>query len=230
MPTMFTSRLIPACKKSTPSASRKTAGAIALCISLSISLLTGCAALTPPDGSSEAAQTATQRKYTEALELDGRLSVQYQKNDRDEAIHVSFNWNQNADHSTITILSPLGQILSTIDISADGATLLQAGRPPRTASDVDALAEQALGWPLPVSGLRQWLQGFATDANQQAFVAAAADDHVTTRDGWRIRYVIWQDDNQLPPQSRPKRIDLERQTEQAGKVAIRIVLDNWQAR
>lgn len=156
--------------------------------------------------------------------------MQYQKNDKDEAIHVSFNWNQNADRSTITILSPLGQILSTIDISADGATLLQAGRPPRTASDVDALAEQALGWPLPVSGLRQWLQGFAIDANQQAFVAAAADDHVTTRDGWRIRYVIWQDDNQLPPQSRPKRIDLERQTEQAGKVAIRIVLDSWQAR
>lgn len=199
-------------------------------MALCVLLLTGCAALTPPDGSSETTQTATQRRYSEALDLDGRLSVQYQKNDKDEAIHVSFNWNQNTDRSTITILSPLGQILSTIDISADGATLLQAGRPPRTASDVDALAEQALGWPLPVSGLRQWLQGFATDADHQAFVAAVADDHVTTQDGWRIRYVIWQDDNQVPPQSRPKRIDLERQTQQAGKVAIRIVLDSWQAR
>jgi outer membrane lipoprotein LolB len=27
---------------------------------------------------------------------------------------------------------------------------------------------------------------------------------------------------------RPRRIDLERNTEQAGKVAIRIVIDTWQ--
>jgi outer membrane lipoprotein LolB len=39
----------------------------------------------------------------------------------------------------------------------------------------------------------------------------------------------WEDDYQTPAQSRPKRIDLTRQTEQAGKVMIRIVLDKWQA-
>jgi outer membrane lipoprotein LolB len=48
---------------------------------------------------------------------------------------------------------------------------------------------------------------------------------VATRDGWRIRYAGWQDDT---PPTRPKRIDLERYTAQAGDVSIRIVIDKWQ--
>jgi outer membrane lipoprotein LolB len=197
---------------------RTTAGALCAL------LLSACATLeidsvTPP-------QTSVQRPYSDALALDGRLSVQYQKNDKDEAIHASFNWKQTRENSAITILSPLGQILATIEVSPDMATLKQSGQAARSASNVDALAEQALGWPLPVSGLRNWLQGYAADANGQTFIASPANVNVTTADGWRIHYASWQDEGQT---QRPKRIDLERQTAQAGKVMIRIVLDNWQA-
>lgn len=191
-------------------------------------LLGACATL--DTDSSTSAEPSIQRTYTEALALDGRLSVQYQKNDKDEAIHASFNWKQAKDSSSIAILSPLGQILANIEVNPNQATLTQSGQAPRSASDVDMLAAQALGWPLPVSGLRNWLQGFATDANGQAFIASPANANVTTADGWRIHYASWQDEGQpQTQQQRPKRIDLERQTEQAGKVMIRIVLDNWQA-
>ncbi len=157
------------------------------------------------------------------------MSVLYQKNQQEEAIHASFTWKQSKDSSTITILSPLGQILATIDVKPGIATLTQSGQEPRSATDVDALAEQALGWPLPVSGLRHWLQGFASDANNKAFIATPSNTKLITQDGWNIQYVSWEDDNQTSAQSRPKRIDLTRQTEQAGKVMIRIVLDKWQA-
>lgn len=197
-------------------------------LALSTVLLSACTTLeSNPDGSADA-QSTSPRAYSETLDLDGRLSVQYQKDDKDEAIHVSFSWKQNKEHNTITILSPLGQILATIDVTPYSATLLQSGQPPRSAADADALAQQALGWPLPVAGLRNWLQGYATDANSRAFIASPSNTKVTTADGWRIQYQSWQLDNQAAPQSRPKRIDLERQTAQAGKVMIRIVLDNWQ--
>ena len=208
-------------QQNTKTLMRKIAGSIAFC-SL---LLSACATITPPVN---VEQNASQRSYMDALELDGRMSVQYQKDERDEAIHVSFSWKQSKDRSTITILSPLGQILATIDVKPGLATLTQSGQAPRNAADVDTLAEQALGWPLPVSGLRNWLQGFATDANNKAFIATATNTKVLTRDGWNVQYMSWEDDNQTPPQSRPKRIDLTRQTEQAGKVMIRIVLDKWQ--
>jgi outer membrane lipoprotein LolB len=189
-------------------------------------LLGACTTFIPSDN---VEQNASQRSYAETLDLDGRLSVQYQKNEQDEAIHASFNWKQSKDRSNITILSPLGQILANIDIKPGHATLTQSGQVPRSATNVDALAEQALGWPLPVSGLRNWLQGFAVDANNKAFVATSTNTRVLTSDGWDIQYMSWEADNQASPNTRPKRIDLARQTEQAGKVTIRIVLDKWHA-
>ncbi|MFC7289362.1 lipoprotein insertase outer membrane protein LolB [Herminiimonas glaciei] len=194
---------------------------------MSTALLGACASITPPTGPASE-QAATARKYQEAITLGGRLSVQYQKDDKDEAIHGSFTWKQSKDRSSIAILSPLGQILATIEVTPDNATLVQSGQPPRSAADVDLLVEQTLGWPLPVSGLRSWLQGFANDTNNKTFIATPVNNRVTTRDGWNIQYPTWESDQQSPPQDRPKRIDLERQTAQAGKVAIRIVLDNWQ--
>ncbi len=200
----------------------------ATAIAFSALLLTACTTLESPDEASTTAQTSSQRAYSETLDLDGRLSVQYQKDDKDEAVHVSFAWKQSRERNTITILSPLGQILATIDVTPNSATLIQSGQAPRSAADADALAQQALGWPLPVSGLRSWLQGYAIDDSNLAFIASPSNAKVTTSDGWHIQYQSWQDDPQATTPNRPKRIDLERQTEQAGKVMIRIVLDHWQ--
>lgn len=197
---------------------------------LSVLLLSGCAALAPQ--SEQAPATATQsagsRHYHQAIDLDGRLSVQYQRNNEDESLHGSFTWRQTAQNNTITLLSPLGQTIATITVQPGSATMTQSGQAPRTAVDVDELAVQSLGWPLPVSGLRNWLQGFAVDASGKAFNATPDANTVTTADGWQIRYVTWDEND--PAHTHPKRIDLERETEQAGKVAIRIVIDHWQTR
>jgi outer membrane lipoprotein LolB len=193
-------------------------------------ILGGCATLIPPAEkaiSSEARQ-APARPYAEKVDLGGRLSVRYQHNGKDEAAHGSFVWAQDPLSTNITLLSPLGQTIAIIDITPNGAILSQAGQPPRRAADVDALVAEALGWPLPVAGLRDWLQGFAMDANGNRFIATPRATDIATRDGWRIRYAGWQDDSQPSAQSRPRRIDLERYTAQAGDVSIRIVLDKWQ--
>jgi outer membrane lipoprotein LolB len=81
---------------------------------------------------------------------------------------------------------------------------------------------------LPVSGLRHWLQGFATDSAKRPFVAAPqnANNTVVTPDGWRIQYLGWED-GEAP--AMPKRIDLQRSTAEAGEVAIRIFIDSRQA-
>ena len=118
--------------------------------------------------------------------------------------------------------------IALIDVSPQGASLTQAGQPVRHAPDVDALTAQTLGWPLPVSGLREWLQGIAQTASGQRFVATPQQSEVVTRDGWQIRYANWQPDDTPPPQARPKRIDLARNTQQAGDVSIRIAIDSWQ--
>lgn len=205
----------------------KTTSALVFCVLLTA----GCSTLAPianDNASSEnTAQQSATRQYRESIDLAGRLSVQYQRNGNDESLHASFTWQQTPTHSMVTILSPLGQILATIETNPNGATLIESGQPARSAADVDALAAHALGWPLPVAGLHKWLQGFATSDVQRAFVATPNQRAVITQDGWQIQYPDWQAIDGSNTQ-RPKRIDLTRSTEQAGKVNIRIVLDRWQ--
>ena len=197
-------------------------------LALSSLLLAACAQLAPQNEQAHtgATRTAT-RRYHQAIELDGRLSVQYQQNGQDQGLHGSFRWRQSAQHTTVTLMSPLGQILAVIDVDPGRATLTQSGQAPRVAQDVDQLAAQSLGWPLPVSGLRSWLQGFAVDARGKRIVAAPGTPAFTTGDGWDLEYVSWDDSD--PAQVHPKRMDLQRDTEQAGDVRMRIVIDRWQA-
>jgi outer membrane lipoprotein LolB len=137
------------------------------------------------------------------------------------------------DRTVVTLLSPLGQTLAVIALTADSATLTQAGQPPQQASDADALAQSVLGWPLPVAGLRFWLQGMGRDANGQAFTASPHADTFTTADGWNLKYVSWEDAAVPAPATpdalpRPRRLDLQRATQVAGNVSLRLVLDTWQ--
>ncbi|HEX8884309.1 MAG TPA: lipoprotein insertase outer membrane protein LolB, partial [Noviherbaspirillum sp.] len=99
---------------------------------------------------------------------------------------------------------------------------------PLSAADADALASQALGWPLPVAGLRDWLQGMVTVAGGKRIALAPRDDggEIVSADGWRLRFPAWEDG----APARPRRIDLARSTEQAGDVALRLVIDSFQPR
>ena len=188
-----------------------------------ITLATGCATVPP----TTQITPASARQAATSIDIAGRLSVRYQSNGKDEALHGSFNWSQHGTKTLVTLLSPLGQTLATIDIGPDGASLQQAGQPVQRASDPDALAATALGWPLPVAGLRDWLQGIAIDAAGNR-ISATPDlaMAITTADGWQVLYPSW--DNSVPGAVHPRRIDLSRITAQAGEVAIRIVIDDWQ--
>ncbi len=192
-----------------------------LCVALA-----GCATVTPPTVNAPPANEIG-RHAASSIDIAGRLSVRYQNNGKDEAIHGSFNWSQRGSQTLVTLLSPLGQTLATIDIGPTQATLVQAGQPARSAADADALVMVALGWPLPVAGLRDWLQGMVTSADGKHVTATPASTAtITTRDGWQLQYPTW--DTSVPVNVHPRRIDLTRSTVQAGDVAIRIVIDSWQ--
>ncbi|MFT5532588.1 MAG: outer membrane lipoprotein LolB [Burkholderiaceae bacterium] len=186
-------------------------------------LLAGCASTMPlPPASAQTSQPAA------AIDLSGRLSVRYQHNGNEEALHGSFSWSQRADQTLVTLMSPLGQTIATIVITPTQASLTQAGQPVRSAADPDALVADALGWPLPIAGLRDWLQGRANDANGQAVTATpGSDSPILTSDGWTLQYASWNADDSTNT-VHPKRIDLARSTNVAGNVTIRIVIDNWQ--
>ena len=191
----------------------------ALCLALS-------ACTTLPFTSGQPPSSHTVAPYREQVDLAGRLNVVYQKNDKPESATVNFTWQQTPQRTDVTLFSPVGSTLATIAVTPQEAVLTQSGKPPRSAPDIDTLSARLLGWSLPVSGLRDWLQGHATGADGKRFIASPQNDSVTTRDGWRLRYVSWQDAATPDAVPQPRRIDAERNASaQADAVSLRIVLD-----
>jgi outer membrane lipoprotein LolB len=162
--------------------------------------------------------------YRDSIDLSGRLIVNYPKDGQMQSINGQFNWVQRPGRIDVTLTNPLGQTAATIAVTPQQATLTQAGHEPLVAADINSLTTQALGWPLPVAGLRDWLQGYAIDANGKRFAASPAANTVFTQDGWRLRFVSWQDETSAHPV--PRRIDAERSaTPTTDELAIRIVVD-----
>jgi len=194
---------------------RRTAPVLAFAAALSV--LAGCASVPR--------STAVVAAYQDTIELDGRIAISFTRDGKKEAMNGNFNWQQTPSRTDVSLNSPTGQTVARISVTDQAATLQQSGQPLRTAPDLDSLTHPALGWTLPVGGLRDWLQGYATDADGKRFTASPANDSVVTRDGWKIDYLGWQDEAATVPQ--PRRIDVTRLTlgQQVDELSFRIVLD-----
>lgn len=169
----------------------------------------------------------TERQYQTAIALGGRLSVRYQQDGQPQSLQGKFRWLQQGEQTDITLYSPLGQTIATIAINPQGAVMTQSDGEKRQAPNVTALTHQVLGWPMPVDGLRYWLQGFFRDSDG-GLQRASPDERQNFRsDGWQVRYVSWQRNAAI---QYPKRVDLERSTAEAGDIHLRLVIDDWQER
>jgi len=187
-----------------------------LLLAIAIATLAGCATTpsAPRSGSAVAA-------YRDAADFNGRIAINYSRDGKKESLNGTFNWRQSKDNTDVSLISPTGQTVAMIHVTPRSATLTESGKPPRSAPDLDTLTAQTLGWTLPVSGLHDWLQGYATDSEGKRFAASPANDSVVTRDGWKLDYVTWQDENAAVPQ--PKRID-------ATRIALGQAVDEMQIR
>ena len=181
--------------------------------------LAGCATNNVP----LANPTAQVGAYRDTIDLEGKLSANYEKDGQPQSITVNFTWAQRPAGIDVALFSPLGQTVATVNVTPAAATLTQSGRAPLVEKDIDTLTAKTLGWTLPVSGLRDWLQGYAVEAGGKRFAASPVQNNVVTADGWRLRFVEWQ--NGAGGQPMPRRIDAAHSaTGTSGELAIRIVV------
>ncbi|MCS0588150.1 outer membrane lipoprotein LolB [Massilia norwichensis] len=164
--------------------------------------------------------------YRDTIDLNGKINVVYQKSEGGrEGVNGQFSWTQRPGRIEVALFTPTGQTAAEITVTPESATLTQANREPRTAKDIDALTQQALGYALPVAGLRDWLQGYAVDAQGKRFVASPSNNNVQTRDGWQLRFTEWQDKPGANGAPLPKLIRAERgATGNGGELSIGITI------
>jgi len=130
----------------------------------------------------------------------------------------------NGDAATLDLATPLGTTLARLHTSPQGARLqVPEGGRLREVYDHDAqsLAQNVLGYPLPLEGLRWWIQG-QPEPNQPARTTLKANRVATIeQDGWAIDIKQWFDQ---PPT--PRVLQLMRPpTAHAPEIKLNVVLD-----
>ena len=153
-------------------------------------LLTGCATPTPQHEKTLATARATMHS-----EFQGRFSVRYaDQTRRVQNAYGNFDWLEQGDEVTLSLRSPLGSTLAIVGSTPTHATLELPNQAPRTASNVEDLMRGALGFPLPVAGMRYWLKD-TPSPESHAQIVRDAQGRITqiVQDGWRIDYLAFAD-------------------------------------
>ncbi|MEQ5840858.1 lipoprotein insertase outer membrane protein LolB [Paraburkholderia acidicola] len=198
---------------------RRASFSLALCAAAVVAL-SGCASVQPRGPSTSNAATALSTQTTRAYH--GRFAVQYDdQNGQQRNAYGNFDWQETGDTVTVQLRNPLGQTLAIITSSPASASLELPNRQPLTADNVSTLMQNAVGFALPVEGLRYWLQPSVAPTSHATTVP---DPQQPTRlkeieqDGWTIDYVAYAD----APATGLKRVNLTRQD---PPLAIKLVLD-----
>ena len=142
----------------------------------------------------------------------------------DTAVYsLGLGWKRQQDKFTMTLEAPFGQ--GVFRIQSDPAfrprySLLYPEGQILRNQNAEALLEQAVGWSLPVSGLRYWMVGLPDPASPYSNTLDRSGRlSRLEQDGWSIRYQDYFDDDP----SLPRKLLLQRE-----QLELRIVVDSWQ--
>lgn len=148
----------------------------------------------------------------------GRFSVTVKEfSGAQDAVQGGFVWHDAGSLLTLDLANPLGSTLARITVADEGAVLTHSNGSREYASDADGLAEIALGSPVPVSGLRDWLRGQTGPA--PAHDLQRNDDGTLAgfnQDGWRVRLSRYD-------VSGPTLLQLNRR-DSRGDISVRLVV------
>jgi len=170
-------------------------------------VLAGCAA---------APATTPDRIHT------GRFSAIATLGDKRDSVSGRFSVEVRGDRQRVDLATPLGTTVARIEVGPDGASASGPGMPEARGPDADALAEQLLGWRLPVSGLPDWIDGRPVPSRPARVERDGNRPTLIEQDGWTVRIA-----ETFAASDRPRLIVLERAASPlAPGVVLRLVVDD----
>jgi outer membrane lipoprotein LolB len=185
---------------------------LALVALVGAQLACACATLAPPP--------AAERQYV------GRFAIATTLDGRRDTGSGRFKLAVDGGAVTLDLDSPLGSTLARVEVNAEGARLIAPGnggqREVRGAS-AEALTYEVLGWPLPVAGFRDWIDGRPMAARPVSVRPKTDQGTAFDQDGWTISVLERFDEGR----GAPRRLLLERGETPglAPAISLRLVLD-----
>jgi outer membrane lipoprotein LolB len=163
-----------------------------------------------------APETTPDRVYT------GRFSAVATQGDKRESVSGRFSVEVRGDRQRVDLATPLGTTVARIEVGPEGARANGPGMQEARGPDADALAEQLLGWRLPVSGLSDWIEGRPVPSRPARVERDGSRLVLIEQDGWTVRLA-----ETFAASARPRLIVLERAASPlAPGVVLRLVVDD----
>ncbi|HEX7954746.1 MAG TPA: lipoprotein insertase outer membrane protein LolB [Burkholderiales bacterium] len=152
----------------------------------------------------------------DAFSLNGRVAVKLD----DRGYTASLHWKHTPARDLVRLFSPLGSVVGEIDANSTGATLTTGANEVYRSNDVQALTREALGWDLPLAGLRYWIIGRADPA--APVQAQDRDDRQRLRtlmqNDWHVTYLEYFGDSAMPA-----RLSLT-----YDRLKLRLIVERWE--
>jgi outer membrane lipoprotein LolB len=150
----------------------------------------------------------------------GRFAISVTYDDgKQDAVQGGFAWRDDGLRYRLDLTSPLGSTQARVDGEPGLAVLTRSDGRRTQAADPDALVDEAMGSPVPVSGLRYWMRGRLPEG--AAAENLQRDDQgrplAFTQNGWSARLSRYDD---LGPQL----LVLQR-GEAQRQISVRLVVD-----
>jgi len=126
----------------------------------------------------------------DAFSRVGRFAITVnEEGGKQSAVQGGFSWSDDGRRYVLDLTNPLGSTEARVEGRPGAASLTKADGTRLVADNPDALAEDALGSRMPVSGLRDWLRGRL--AGQPDATDVSTDDLgrpvAFEQGGWRAR-------------------------------------------
>lgn len=152
------------------------------------------------------------------FDIAGKIGVIYQG----KGSSGRMQWAHTTDHDLIEILSPLGGKVAVIEKTPNIVTLTDNKNQIKQAPDVATLTTNTLGWPLPLTGLSDWVLGKAHPQAATDGMTWDALGRLLTLDqqGWHIEYTDYAKHGET---DLPSRIRLKN-----DKVRLKLIIKDWQ--
>ncbi|AOU96927.1 outer membrane lipoprotein LolB [Acidihalobacter yilgarnensis] len=134
---------------------------------------------------------------------------------------AGLRWRQAGERYHIDIYDPLGRTVAVLAGRPGDVTLDTDRDKSYRASSAAKLMTHALGWSLPVSGLRYWVRGVPVPDEPIAARQLDGSGRLSRlqQDGWTVRY---QDYDYDTVNARPTRMVMTR-----GDVRLVVVVNQW---
>lgn len=153
-----------------------------------------------------------------AWTLLGRAAIQTER----EGVSAAVRWVEQDGVYTLRLMGPFSQGSYELSGDAAGVVLRTPDGRDLQAEDPEALLQGALGWSLPVSGLRYWIRGIPAPGSEPSGLRLDALGRMTDveQDGWRISVLRY---TALQGLDLPEKLFME-----SRRLKLRIAVQSWE--